>query len=168
MAEPLRRRLRARLLQGLQNVPDPLLRAGLDAVAGLGRFTRYERIARANLELALGDETSAREREEIARGVRGHSARILHEWLRLARGDAEAWVARTVELDPSVERLTELSSGERAGPGHSESIVKMQDDFVQRLLHGHGRREAPDDARVGRIEPHPEVVEADVESCLFR
>jgi KDO2-lipid IV(A) lauroyltransferase len=127
MAEPLRRRLRASALRALARASsgpaDPILRAALRAASGLARFSRYERTALANLELALGSAASAAERRRIARGVRAHTARIVGEWLRLARaGESElrrertrAWIERTVEVDESVARLVREAA--RSGRG---------------------------------------------------
>jgi len=116
--------LRARALSGLTRaaapLPDRLVRAGLGGLASLARFTPYERTARANLELALGAETSAAERNRIARGVRRHAARLCTEWLRLARSGAPGspqaargdWIDDAVELDGSIEILRgELARG---------------------------------------------------------
>ncbi|HVS10146.1 MAG TPA: hypothetical protein VMS76_09770 [Planctomycetota bacterium] len=121
MAEPLRRRVRARLLRGLSGAasgaPAPLVRAALGGAAGLARFSRYEELALANLEIALGDRTSLDERRRIARGARHHAARLVYEWLRMARASAgerelrevAGWIDRTVELDGSVELLDEAA-----------------------------------------------------------
>jgi len=126
MAEPLRRRVRARLLRGLSGAasgaPAPLVRAALGGAAGLARFSHHEELVLANLEIALGDRTGPRERRRIARGVRHHAARLLFEWLRMARataGESERrevadWIDGTVEMDSSVRTLDELA---RAGRG---------------------------------------------------
>lgn len=127
MAEPLRRRVRARVLRGLTRAvgltPPAFLRGGLRLAAAAARHTRYERRARANLELALGGETSAAERERIAAGVRRHAARQLAEWLRLARGAPPAgpaaargrWIEDAVAIDDSIEVLdAELARGRGA------------------------------------------------------
>jgi KDO2-lipid IV(A) lauroyltransferase len=71
-----------------------------------------------NLELAYGVELSNAERARIARGVRAHGARILGEWLRLASAQrspaaaarVDAWIERTVELDPSIAIVDELAA----------------------------------------------------------
>lgn len=119
MADPLRRRVRARILRGLTlavgHLPDPVLDAVLSGLAGAARFTKYESLARANLARALGNETTEAERTLIARGVRRHAARLAREWARLARGASSAaeaerngrWIDATVELDPSVARIDE-------------------------------------------------------------
>jgi KDO2-lipid IV(A) lauroyltransferase len=94
--------------------PEPLVSGALWAAAGLARWSRYERLTRQNLALALGAETSAAERARIARGVRRHAARIFAEWLRLAASDAGergAWIDELVELDPSAERLAARAAG---------------------------------------------------------
>src|SRR5262245_20871325 len=110
MAEKLRRRARARLLAGLARVagwlPSTGVRLALESASPLARFTRAERRMRANLELALGAELDLRARERIGRGVRRHGARLVSEWLRLARqGDpsdpASAWIDELVQLDES-------------------------------------------------------------------
>lgn len=117
MVEPLRRRVRTRALEGLSRatarVPDALLRPALGATGSLLARTRHGALARANLRAALATELDERELERIARGVFRHAARILREWLRLARGappdganrERGAWIEEAVELDPSVERL---------------------------------------------------------------
>lgn len=114
MAEKLRRRLRAKLLDGLTHtagaLPAPTLRAALELASPLARFSRVERITRANLELALGGTTTDIERTRIAAGVRRHAARLFAEWLRLARTGSpadprSAWIDEQVELDPSIEIL---------------------------------------------------------------
>lgn len=117
MAEPLRRRVRARVLGGLTAVapwvPGPLIGAPLAMAAALACRGRLGARARANLALAFEGEFDEAVRERLLRDVFRHGRRQVHEWLRLARGDA-AWVERTVELDPSVERLDEAVS---AGQG---------------------------------------------------
>ena len=48
----------------------------------------------------------------IAGGVRRHSARLLSEWLRLARGTPEStgrWLDRNVEVDESIAVLEEAA-----------------------------------------------------------
>jgi KDO2-lipid IV(A) lauroyltransferase len=125
--EKLRRRLRAGALEALTRAsifaPVPLVRAALTAASPLARFSRYERRTLANLELALGAETTEEERRKIARGVRLHSARIFSEWLRLARSGAPGtpdaargeWIERAVALDPSIRILErELAKGRGA------------------------------------------------------
>lgn len=114
--EPLRRRLRASGLEGLTRaarlLPTPLVRTGLQGLAGLTRFGPVQRRVLANLELALGTTTSAQERLRIAQGVRRHSARLAEEWLRLASGGARdekkrRWILRTVQFDSSLGLLEE-------------------------------------------------------------
>ena len=119
MAEPLRRRVRRRSLEGLTAVtglvPAPLLLGGLRGLALLARHSVYERRTLANLELALGDETTALERARIAARVRRHAARQFAEWLRLARGAPPAgphaargrWIEEAVALDDSITLLDE-------------------------------------------------------------
>jgi len=119
MQKTRRREIRARALRALVGagglVPAPLVRGLLSAASPLARFTRYERRTAANLELALGAETSALERRRIARGVRLHAARIFPEWLKLARGGDGAWIDRAVALDPSIAILRrELDRGRGA------------------------------------------------------
>lgn len=119
--EPLRRRLRGRLLEGLSGLagglPQPLLRGGLEWAVRAAPLARVEELVRANLELALGEETPPARREQIARGVRRHAARQLAEWLRLASARrspreaqrAAAWLERTVQCDSSVAILDEAA-----------------------------------------------------------
>lgn len=126
MAEPLRRRARARFLRALVRagglVPHAWMRAGFASLAPIARASRHERTTLANLELALGRETTPGERARIAAGVRRHAARLAAEWLRLARGAPPegphahrgAWIEDVVRIDASVERLDEAL---RAGRG---------------------------------------------------
>lgn len=122
---PLRRRLRASAIRAASAASagpgDAFVRAFLGGAAGLMRWSRFERVALENLALAMPELAPAR-RREIARGVRRHAARIVHEWLVMARAgrsererrEIETWVAERVELDPSIARLDELA---RAGRG---------------------------------------------------
>ena len=121
MDEPLRRRIRARVLSGCGGLPSPLLRPALSTLARAARFTHFETRTRRNLERALGAETSAAEREEIARGVRRHAARLVFEWTRLARArrsssarsDMLAHLDRSLVFDASIERLERVYAGGR-------------------------------------------------------
>lgn len=112
MAEKLRRRVRARLLEGLSAaagaLPMSVTRAALELASPLARLSRAERVTRANLEAAYG--TGAPEVDRIARGVRLHAARQFSEWLRLSRTGSpqdprSAWIDEQVELDPSIAIL---------------------------------------------------------------
>jgi len=127
MKEKLRRRVRARALRALVQarilLPAPLVGGALAAISPLARFSRYERRTRANLELALGADTTASERARIAVGVRRHSARLFADWLRLARSGAPGtrdahrgkWIESAVRLDDSVKILErELGRGRGA------------------------------------------------------
>jgi Kdo2-lipid IVA lauroyltransferase/acyltransferase len=111
MAEPLRRRIRAKFLRAASAstgaLPEWFARGGLESAAWLSRFTRFEGRTLDNLELAYGEELSSLEKANIAAGVRKHSARIFYEWLRLSRGgDREAsWLDSMVECDDSIELL---------------------------------------------------------------
>jgi KDO2-lipid IV(A) lauroyltransferase len=117
MAEPLRRRLRARALEALTSAAgspfDPLLRAGLAAMTQALRWSRHASLTRANLELAFGAELDRAARERIAAAVRRHTVRLVHEWLWMARAAhsagererVERWIERSVEFDPSVDKL---------------------------------------------------------------
>lgn len=116
--EPLRRRLRLRALNAASTlagiVPGPLMLGSLESVAFLSRFTRHEERTRHNLDLAYGEELAQAEKARIAGGVRRHSARLLYEWLRLARGGPEGrrWLEELVEVDESVEILErEVAAG---------------------------------------------------------
>ena len=88
--EPLRRRLRARAwssFSGLVRVlPESSIRVPLSVLARGARFASTEATVHANLELALGDDTSRAERLRIAAGVRTHAARLVYEWARLGAG----------------------------------------------------------------------------------
>lgn len=126
MSEPLRRRVRSRALHALSSVAgspfDPLLRAMLASASHSLRWTRHARTTRENLQLALGPTMSAPELERVARGVRRHTARLVHEWLWMARASrspldrerVERWIDRTVAFDPSVDAL-ERAARERGG-----------------------------------------------------
>ena len=125
MADPLRRRLRAKALLGVsvagRFVPRTLLRATLRSLARAARFTRFEAQIQANLALVLGGELSLEERARIGREVRLHSARQLEEWLFLARASqagtarkrVEEWLDANVKFDPSCARLFERLQGGR-------------------------------------------------------
>lgn len=108
-SEPLRRRLRAALLAGLGALAggpaDFVVRGLLASIAFGARATRHQRLARANLALAL-PERSAAEREQILAAMWKHTARLFHEWLLLSgpRGGA---LLDSVELGDSLSRLRE-------------------------------------------------------------
>lgn len=121
MPDPLRRRVRAGALRAFAGaaraLPEPLARAPLAAAAGLARLSPWEGRIAANLELALGGDTTPLERRRIARGVRHHAARLLYEWSRLAagRGAAGPWLRARVRVDDSIEVLErELARGRGA------------------------------------------------------
>jgi KDO2-lipid IV(A) lauroyltransferase len=100
----------AALERGAAWMPPALVHGGLRAAAGLARFSRFEPRTLANLELALGRELAPEARAAIARAVRLHAARQVHDWLRLARVDpgdpaSGRWIEDEVELDASFERL---------------------------------------------------------------
>ncbi len=122
MAEPLRRRVRAKFLQAASastGAPDRscrlapgcewFARGGLESAAWFARFTRFEQRTRENLDTAYGTQLSASEKDRIADGVRRHSARIFYEWLRLARGATaeRSWLESMVEVDSSISILEE-------------------------------------------------------------
>ncbi len=115
MGEPLRRRVRARLLDGLTRaapwIPSPLLDLPLRAAAGLARRGEAGRRAWENLRLAYGEELRSQELELLLDRVFRHGRRLVHEWLALSKEDAD-WVTRRVELDASIERLDrEVAAG---------------------------------------------------------
>lgn len=152
MAEKLRRRLRAKLLEGAARaaglVPPSALRFALETASPIARFTRAEQVTRANLELAElvpGRATTAEERDAIARGVRRHGARLVAQWLRLARaGDPNdprsAWIDAEVELDASVARLDALNA---QGRGVLLVTAHLGDwELLCARLHRHGLRGA--------------------------
>ncbi len=111
MTEPFRRKVRAQLLGGLTRsagiLPGSVLQSGLNCAARLARHSRFEETTLANLELALGSESSPAERKRIAEGVRLHSARLLREWIELRRSDPKnsEWVQNRVRLDDSYSIL---------------------------------------------------------------
>lgn len=126
MADPLRRRLRARAVGFASRhahwIPPACLSAGLRTLARAARFTRIERRILDNLELAFGAELSFAERSQIARDVRLHAARLAQEWLFLAGASRSAkahaavdrWLDEHVEFDASCATLFERT---RAGRG---------------------------------------------------
>jgi len=126
MSEPLRRRIRAQALDALSAAAgsplDPLLRGMLAGASHSLRWTRYARRTRENLALAFGANSSAMQLDAIARGVRRHTARLVHEWLWMARAAksieqrerVERWIDRNVEFDASIESLERQA---RAGRG---------------------------------------------------
>lgn len=125
MADPLRRRARAWTLGALTRaaplVPPPLLRALLGSAAALARRGPLGRRARANLELAFGDELPTAERERILRACFRHSAGLAETWLRLARGAPPqgakrgrgGWIDSLVAIDDSIEHLEAALAGGR-------------------------------------------------------
>lgn len=125
MADKLRRRAtRARVLAALSRsagwLPHHAIETALAGVAGIARWSRFERVTLANLELAYGPELVPADRARIARGVRRHAARQAAEWIRLGRGappgsSIARWIQRRVVLDPSIAILeTELAHGRGA------------------------------------------------------
>ena len=127
MGEPLRRRVRVRLLRGATHVsailPATLLRSSLHAAGRLALRGRYGELTRRNLARVWKDTKTPGELESVARGVFRHSARLLAEWLRLARGAPPegprarrgAWIEELVTIDDSIERLErELARGRGA------------------------------------------------------
>ena len=105
------------LERGAGWMPPLLVHGALRGVAGLARFSRFEQLARANLERVYGDELSRAARRALARAVRLHAARQVHDWLRLARVDPREpasgrWIEEEVELDGSfVHFERELARG---------------------------------------------------------
>jgi len=134
VAEKLRRRLRARALAGIAGaagrLPHAAVESALAALAPLARFSSFETMTQKNLELALGAEVPLAGRQRIAREVRQHTARLVADWVRLARSsppsddsaahvphgaDRGAWIEARVELDASVAHLeAELAKGRGA------------------------------------------------------
>ncbi len=108
MAEPLRRQLRAQALRALTAaspwLPGPLLEGALGTAAHLAARSRLGDRARANLELALGEELDEEARKSLLKETFRHGRRQCLEWLQLARRNAD-WVEDMVKLDPSIERL---------------------------------------------------------------
>lgn len=145
MAEPLRRRLRARLLSALSGaaggVGDPLVRGILHAASQAARWTKYERISRENLALAMPELTSE-QHARILRNLRSHTERIVHEWLTMA-GPRAAGVLATVDCDAAARRLRELSAGGRG------TILVTAHIGNWELLAASLRREGFDGAVVG-------------------
>ncbi len=110
MAITLRRRVRAAAFRALERgagwAPSALVHGSLRAAAGLARFSRFEERTLANLELVFGEALGLAGRQELARAVRLHAARQVHDWLRLARVDpadpaSGRWIEEEVELDAS-------------------------------------------------------------------
>ncbi|MCP3916846.1 MAG: hypothetical protein GY711_14945 [bacterium] len=117
MGEPLRRRVRAKLLSGSTRmagvVPRPLVSGTLRGLGRIAARGRYGRVTRNNLELAFGSERSPADLDRIARGVFRHAARQLGEWMRLAhgaQGPAGAWIDEIVTIDATIERLVDVGA----------------------------------------------------------
>ncbi len=155
MPEPLRRRVRAAVLREASRCAggalDPLLRGALATAVIALRGTRWARAVRDNLDAALGDELSERERSEIARGVGDHTARLVREWLWMARAAQsermrkriETWIDANVEFDASLELLL---SRARAGRGVLVATAHLGN---WELLAASLRRRALDGAVIG-------------------
>jgi KDO2-lipid IV(A) lauroyltransferase len=118
VAEPLRRRLRARLLRAgaglLARTPRRLLRLALGGAAGLAQYTLHGRRARANLRLAFGSALSAAEERRLARASLFHAGRLVGEWARMERPKGGAWIDAQVGVDETLEYLREAVA---SGPG---------------------------------------------------
>lgn len=127
MPDPLRRRWRAGAVGALcalaSRTPATLLRPGFAAAAAWARRGALGRTARANLELAYGNELAPAERERIARATFEHATRLAESWLRLSRGAPPEgarrargeWIDARVVVDPSIEILErELARGRGA------------------------------------------------------
>jgi KDO2-lipid IV(A) lauroyltransferase len=96
------------LARGAGWAPPALVLGGLRAAAGLARFSRFEDLALANLELVYGSALAPEARLELARAVRLHAARQVHDWLRLSHVDPREpasgrWIEDEVPLDASFE-----------------------------------------------------------------
>ncbi|MFT5051103.1 MAG: lauroyl/myristoyl acyltransferase [Chlamydiales bacterium] len=120
MSEPLRRRVRARLLAGLSHVgewlPRPLLQTGVACTARMLEPGVYGQRARTNLRTAYGNDLDEGEIRNLVHGVFQHSGRLFTEWLRLARcrvpeapgmgpDPSNAWLEESVLLDASFKML---------------------------------------------------------------
>ncbi len=126
MADPLRRVVRARVLRAVgacaRFLPRSVAGAFLRCLAHAARLTRFETAIKNNLERAMGSTLSPSQRRKIAREVRLFSARLIEEWLFLARASAsgrsrakvEAWIRSNVAFDRSCEPIFEAA---RAGRG---------------------------------------------------
>lgn len=114
-----RRAVRARLLAALTTAarwsPPGTIEGALSLCAPLARWSRFERTARANLALALGDDLDAAGQARIARRVRRHAARQFASWLRLAAHDAAdaGWIDEHVRVDASIRHLDAALAGGR-------------------------------------------------------
>lgn len=118
MVEPLRRRLRERLvrLASASSVilPRPVVLGGLQGAAWLSQFSNFEEVTRSNLRLAYGSELEENEVKRISAGVRRHTARLSYEWLQLASigEERDDWLESLVGVDDSIEILRrELEKG---------------------------------------------------------
>lgn len=117
MAEPLRRRVRARALDALTRLAgsplDPLLSAALAAGARAAQRSSAARRIERNFALAFGAELDAPARARLTRGVLAHTARLVREWLWMARAArsqrererVERWIDANVEFDASCDEL---------------------------------------------------------------
>ena len=151
MADPLHRRLRARLLFGLTHgsalIPGPVQDAAYALAASLARRGRLGAMARQNLSLALGDELDEVARERVLRDCFRHSSRLLRTWLRLARGappdgphaSRGAWIEEAVTIDPSIAILEEVMARGRGAlvvSAHIGDWELMAAVLRRRGLHG--------------------------------
>ncbi|MEE8467507.1 MAG: lysophospholipid acyltransferase family protein [Planctomycetota bacterium] len=151
MADPLRRRLRARLLLALTHgsalIPGPVQDAAYALAASLARRGRLGAMARQNLSLALGDELDEVARERVLRDCFLHSSRLLRTWLRLARGappdgphaSRGAWIEEAVTIDPSIAILEEVMARGRGAlvvSAHIGDWELMAAALRRRGLHG--------------------------------
>jgi len=104
------------------SLPDFVVRGSLHAASVAASLGPWSRQARANLDLALGEELDEPARRRISRACFRHSARVASEWLRLSRLErggrsaarVERWVEESVSFD---ESLVHLDAELRAGRG---------------------------------------------------
>jgi KDO2-lipid IV(A) lauroyltransferase len=151
VAEPLRRRLRARALGGLgwlgARAPRALVAPLTNGAARAALRGRHARIARENLAHAFPELDDAR-RAALLRATYRHAARQLREWLLLSRGaplDAPSWIDDAVAHDAS---LAHLDAVLREGRG---AIVVTAHLGNWELLCAALRRRGLDGAVVGRV-----------------
>ncbi len=94
-------------------VPAKIQHHSLLALTRLAANGKLAARARANLAIAFGGELDTAQREAILRANLRHSARIIQECLRLARGAPPEgvhshrgqWIEGAVSVDPSIEHL---------------------------------------------------------------
>ncbi len=101
-------------------LPDIVLRGGLHAAAVAASLGPWNKQARSNLDLALGEELDEITRRHTAKACLHHAARIASEWLRLSRLEGtgrraarvQRWMEENISIDESIHHFdAELDAG---------------------------------------------------------